>query len=96
MHVETIRLDDLIANEHVDFPKIDIEGVETDAICSSRKLDQGSQIFDEYHSFIEAPQRPSLLLTTPEKAGFRYSINRIYAPSNPYLEITTNHPWICS
>ena len=90
VHVETIRLDDLIANEHVDFLKIDIERSETDVICSSRKLDQVSQIFVEYHSFIAAPQRLSLLLSTLEKAGFRYYINRIYAPSNPYLEITDN------
>lgn len=90
VHVETIRLDDLIANEQVDFLKIDIEGAETDVICSSHKLDQVSQIFIEYHSFIDAPQHLSLLLSTLEKAGFRYYINRIYAPTNPYLQITDN------
>jgi len=90
IHVETIRLDDLIGNEYVDFLKIDIEGAEVDVICSCRKLDQVGQVFVEFHSFVSVPQRPSFLLSAFEKAGFRYYIDRIYAPKNPYLGITDN------
>lgn len=90
VHVETIRLDDLIADEYVDFLKVDIEGAEASVICSCGKLDRVSQMFIEYHSFINAPQQLSSLLSVLEKSGFRYYINRIFAPANPYLEITHN------
>lgn len=47
-------------------------------------------MFIEYHSFIHQPQQLYTLLSILERAGFRYYVNRIYAPRNPYLEITAN------
>lgn len=88
--VATIRLDELIGDERVDFLKIDIEGAELEVIRSCSKLDQVNQMFVEYHSFVDAPQRLSQLLSALEKANFRYYINRIFAPVNPYQQITDN------
>ena len=90
VNVPAVLLDELIGDEEVDFLKIDIEGAELDAISASNKLGQVRQMFIEYHSFINAPQRFSELLSILEREGFRYYINRIYAPRNPYLEITAN------
>ena len=90
IEVETIQLDDLIGEEMVDFLKVDIEGAELDVLASSRKLHQVQQLFIEYHSFLSTPQRLSSLLAILEKEGFRYYINKIYSPTNPYLEITSN------
>lgn len=90
INVETIQLDDLIGEETVDFLKVDIEGAELDVLASSKKLSQVKQLFIEYHSFINAPQRLSTLLGILEKEGFRYYINQICSPRNPYLEITHN------
>lgn len=90
VNVEAILLDDLINDEEVDFLKIDIEGAETDVLRVSKKLNQVSQLFIEYHSFLDQPQQLAELLSILKKEGFRYYLNKIFAPSNPYAEITTN------
>jgi FkbM family methyltransferase len=90
VNVATISLDQLIGDNLVDFLKIDIEGAELDVIMSSEKLDQVQQLFIEYHSFIDQPQQLSSLLLKLEESGFRYYINRIYSPANPFLAISDN------
>jgi FkbM family methyltransferase len=88
--VQTVLLDDLIGDDEVDFLKIDIEGAELDVISGSRKLNLVRQLFIEYHSFIDTPQELSRLLSILENSGFRYYIDKVYSPKNPYFQITTN------
>lgn len=90
VNVPTVSLDELIGDDLVDFLKIDIEGAELDVITSSQKLDQVQQLFIEYHSFKDRPQQLSSLLLKLEGSGFRYYIERIYAPANPFLAIADN------
>jgi FkbM family methyltransferase len=88
--VQTVLLDDLIGDDEVDFLKIDIEGAELDVISGSKKLNRVNQMFIEYHSFIDTPQELSRLLSILENNGFRYYIDKVYAPKNPYFQITSN------
>ena len=88
--VPTVLLDDLIGDDEVDFLKIDIEGAELDVISGSKKLNRVNQMFIEYHSFIDAPQELSRLLSILENSGFRYYIDKVYSPKNPYFQITSN------
>ena len=88
--VPTVLLDDLIGEDEVDFLKIDIEGAELDVISGSKKLNRVNQMFIEYHSFIDVPQQLSRLLSILENNGFRYYIDKVCSPQNPYLEITIN------
>jgi FkbM family methyltransferase len=88
--VPTVLLDDLIGEDEVDFLKIDIEGAELDVISASKKLNRVKQMFIEYHSFIDVPQQLSRLLSILEDSGFRYYIDKVYSPTNPYFEITNN------
>jgi FkbM family methyltransferase len=88
--VPTVLLDDLIGEDEVDFLKIDIEGAELDVISGSKKLNCVKQMFIEYHSFIDMPQELSRLLSLLENSGFRYYIDKVYSPKNPYFQITSN------
>lgn len=88
--VPTVLLDDLIGEDEVDFLKIDIEGAELDVISACRKLNCVKQMFIEYHSFIDMPQVLSRLLSILEDSGFRYYIDKVYSPVNPYFQITSN------
>ncbi|MFN7896970.1 MAG: FkbM family methyltransferase, partial [Cyanobacteriota bacterium] len=88
--VPTVLLDELIGEDEVDFLKIDIEGAELDVISGSKKLNRVNQMFIEYHSFIDVPQQLSRLLSILEDNGFRYYIDKVCSPQNPYLEITIN------
>lgn len=83
-------LDDLIGDDEVDFLKIDIEGAELDVISGSKKLNRVKQMFIEYHSFIDAPQELSRLLSMLENSGFRYYTDRVYSPQASYFQITSN------
>lgn len=90
IEVPTVLLDDLIGDNDVDFLKIDIEGAELDVISESKKLSRVKQLFIEYHSFLDTPQQLSRLLAILESNGFRYYIDKVYSPDNPYLQITSN------
>ena len=83
--VEAVILDDLI-HEPVDFLKMDIEGAETEVVCSSEKLDRVSNMFVEYHSFQGAPQTLAALLQKLTACGFRYYIHRQFCSSRPLTE----------
>jgi FkbM family methyltransferase len=61
VEVDPIHLDELIC-EPVDFLKMDIEGSETEVICSSGKLKRVSELFVEYHSFKDSEQTLGAIL----------------------------------
>jgi FkbM family methyltransferase len=88
--IPTICLDDLI-EEKTDFLKIDIEGAETDALRSCKKLDLVDQLFIEYHSFEDREQTLGELLEILRENGFRYYIQTILSPPKPFLEQKSNH-----
>jgi FkbM family methyltransferase len=83
--VETISLDNLIT-EPVDFLKMDIEGAETDVICSSEMLENVGQLFIEYHSFKNSNQTLSAILEKLSSHGFRYYIHTQFCSPRPLTE----------
>ena len=82
LKVDTVNLDDLI-DQDVDFLKMDIEGAETDVICSSNKLKFVSQIFIEYHSYKNKPQTLYKLLNKLTSEEFRYYIHTQFCSPQP-------------
>ncbi len=83
--VPTLSLDELLT-EPVDLLKLDVEGVETDVLCASRRLDAVSQIMVEYHSFADAPQSLHQLLTKLSESGFRYKVQTQFCPPRPLVD----------
>lgn len=63
-------------DQPVDFLKIDIEGAEIVVLQECQeKLQNVKNIFVEYHSLVNAPQKLEKLLQILAKAGFRYYID---------------------
>jgi FkbM family methyltransferase len=85
IRVETISLDELIS-ESVDFLKMDIEGAETEAICSSEMLNNVAQLFIEYHSFKNSNQTLGSILEKLSSRGFRYYIHTQFCSPRPLTE----------
>jgi len=100
--VDSVRLKNYLEKEsNIDMLKIDIEGAEIDVIKDCQDSFKNVQnIFVEFHSFKDQPQRLSNLLSVLEKSGFKYFINQpenrhtpfIYHSnkSNPSLELQLN------
>jgi len=85
VQVDAIKLDDLIENQ-IDLLKVDIEGAETEVICSSEKLNNISFLFIEYHSLKNTEQSLARLLNKLTSNGFRYYIQTQYCPPRPLIE----------
>lgn len=83
--VPTLPLDDLLT-EPVDLLKVDIEGVECEVLCASRRLSNVDQLIVEYHSFADAPQRLHELLAKLVDHGFRYKIQTQFCPPRPLVD----------
>lgn len=83
--VAPVSLDDLIG-ESVDFLKIDIEGSETEAICSSKRLALVDFLFIEYHSFKDSQQTLGAILEKLKSCGFRYYIQTQFCSPRPLTE----------
>ncbi len=72
--------------EPVDLLKLDIEGAEVDVIVDCRaELENVQNLFVEYHSFADRPQRLSEMTAALTDAGFRYQIQTQYASKQPLL-----------
>jgi FkbM family methyltransferase len=87
--VESIHINELF-DEPIDLLKIDIEGAETDVICSCDKLQNVSQVFIEYHSFRDSKQTLNLILDKLTSNGFRYYIHTIGCSPRPFTEERDN------
>jgi len=87
--VSPVNLDDLIV-ENVDFLKMDVEGSETEAICTSEKLNQVDNLFIEYHSFNDCQQTLSAILEKLNSCGFRYYIHTQFCSPQPFIEEKLN------
>jgi len=88
--VNTICLDDLIKFP-IDFLKMDIEGIESEVICSSKKLKDIKQLFIEYHSFADTKQNLGMLLSTLTENGFRYQIQTQFSSKQPLIKNELQH-----
>lgn len=87
--VPAVRLRDVLKGEEVvDFLKMDVEGAEVDVIkdCDGA-LDNVDRIFVEYHSFKNSEQYLDEILRVLRDAGFRYYVETIKRPCNPYMSI---------
>jgi FkbM family methyltransferase len=83
--VPVVSLDELLS-EPVDFLKLDIEGAESDVVCSSQRLDAVTQFMIEYHSFADAPQSLPALLNKLAESGCRYRLQTQYCPKQPLVD----------
>jgi FkbM family methyltransferase len=83
--IEPVKLDDLIEDE-VDFLKIDIEGAETQVLCSCEKLGHVSQLFVEYHSFKNSRQTLADLLYKLSQHDFRYYVHTEFCSPRPLTQ----------
>jgi FkbM family methyltransferase len=87
--VASVRLKDyLLAESHIDFLKIDIEGAETEVLHDCRHaLGHVKNLFVEFHSYIGNPQGLANILQIFEENGFRYYIDTNQHRLRPF----TNH-----
>ncbi len=85
--VPVVSLDELLV-EPVEFLKLDIEGAESDVICSSQRLNAVSQFMIEYHSFADVPQSLPSLLNKLAEIGCRYRLQTQYCPKRPLVDDT--------
>lgn len=85
--VNSIRLKEVLNQiGRVDLLKIDIEGAEYEVIkdCQSA-LGNVENIFIEYHSWNNSPQRLSEILVILEQNNFRYYINGVCNRIQPFI-----------
>ncbi len=72
----------------VEFLKMDIEGAEIDVLLDcADDLPRVANLFVEYHSFANQPQRLHELVAVLAAAGFRYQIQTQFASRNPFCEL---------
>ncbi len=86
IEVDAIALVDLLV-QPVTFLKIDIEGAELEVLrsCADR-LSRVENMFVEFHSFADRPQRLAELLDIVTRAGFRYLIQTERCAPRPFLD----------
>ncbi len=71
-------------HEPIDFLKMDIEGAEVDVLMHcGNELSTVSNLFVEYHSYADQPQRFNDLTGILTEAGFRYQIHTQFASQSP-------------
>jgi FkbM family methyltransferase len=89
---KTISIDAIDLNKYlhnkVDFLKIDIEGAEYDVIlnCSELIIKNVINIFFEWHSFTNKPQKLGEILNLFEKNKFRYHLKEASPKGAPFIE----------
>lgn len=100
--VKSVRLKDYLENEEVvDMLKMDIEGAEVEVLKDCKdSLIIVKNIFVEFHSYRDKPQRLSEVIEVLESAGFRYFVmqpeNRVsplinrFNKSNPGMDLQLN------
>jgi FkbM family methyltransferase len=75
--IASVRLKDyLLAENNIDFLKIDIEGAEKEVLADCREaLSHVRNLFVEFHSYIGNPQGLAEIVQIFEENGFRYYID---------------------
>lgn len=85
--IESIRLKDYLEHENfIDLLKLDIEGAEYEVLkdCAN-SLSNVRNIFVEYHSWNNSPQKLSEILEILELNSFRYYLENISIRKNPFI-----------
>lgn len=92
IRVDSIRLKDFLEKEErIDFLKVDIEGAEYEVLIDCKdNLSNIQNIFVEYHSRNNLPQRLSKILNVLEKNNFRYYIENITKRKKPFINRAKN------
>ena len=85
--VQSIRLKDLLESEKIiDFLKLDIEGAELQVIDDCRNsLNNVKNIFIEFHSYKDQPQKLSEIIKILEEADFRYYFIQVDRRNKPFI-----------
>jgi len=85
--VESIRLKDYLEKEkEIDLLKMDIEGAEVDVLNDCKdSLTNVNNIFVEFHSYCNKPQKLSEMIGVLESAGFRYHIKQPEERLRPFI-----------
>jgi FkbM family methyltransferase len=88
--VKSVRLKDYLEKEEVvDMLKMDIEGAEIEVLKDCREsLSNVKNIFVEFHSYANEPQRLSELIDVLESASFRYFVMQPENRSRPFQNKT--------
>ncbi len=89
--VDCIDLNEVLLKYNtIDFLKIDIEGAENELLPVIKKsLVRVINIFIEYHSHTEEPQKLHGLLGILQDAGFRYHILEAFTRKKPFVNRNT-------
>lgn len=88
IQVPSIRLKNLLAAEtkQIDMLKMDIEGAESAVLADCQEeLHKVQNLFVEYHSYHQAPQKLEDLLQVLARVGFRYYIEQVLSRKSPLL-----------
>lgn len=81
--VDCIRLGPYL-QRRIDLLKLDIEGAEAEVLEDCfEQLCNVQNLFVEYHSFRDLPQRLNRILELVQEAGFRYYIKTEFCPPSP-------------
>lgn len=85
--VPSVRLRErLLAEQRIDFLKMDIEGAEAYVLPDCRgALNHVRSIFVEYHAYPDQPQNLGEILEILREAGFRYFINSAVDRPSPLV-----------
>jgi len=85
--VSSIRLKDWLEKEEkIDMLKIDIEGAEYEVLKDCKdSLSNVDNLFVEYHSWNNSPQKLSEILEIFESNGFRYYIESLTHRKHPFI-----------
>jgi FkbM family methyltransferase len=90
MHVQAVRLREYL-HASVDFLKLDIEGAEIEVLLDCADLlFKVRNLFVEYHSFIDRPQRLHILVNLLISAGFRIHIHSSNEAKRPFIKRNNN------
>ena len=91
--IPSVTLSSILEREQIiDFLKIDIEGAEKDVINScGNLLRKVSNIFIEYHSFIDKKQELDNILSILTQNNFRYFIKPVNDRLQPFLNKTNKN-----
>jgi len=93
--VNSVRLKDYLEKEEdVDMLKMDIEGAEIEVLQDCREsLSKVKNIFVEFHSYRNEPQKLSEVIHVLESSGFRYFIMQPENRSKPFInQINKSNP----
>ncbi|MPR35571.1 FkbM family methyltransferase [Salmonirosea aquatica] len=85
--VPSVRLRDyLLAEERIDFLKIDIEGAETEVLADCHDaLSHVQNLFVEFHSYPGHPQALASVVRVFEENGFRYYLDTNQHRKRPFV-----------